>query len=217
MSNLSQLAKKRYTTKVFDPTKRISDDKVEDIKTLLQYSASSVNSQPWHFVLASTEEGKRTLAESTENFAFNTDKILNASHVVALCVRTEFTDEHLDTLMAQEDKDGRFASEDMKKTVENGRNFFVNLHRKDLNDADQWMEKQVYLALGNLLLGASVLDIDACPIEGFDAKKLDEVLGLTEKGYRASVLVALGYHAEEDFNANLPKSRLPQEVIFTEL
>lgn len=217
MSNLSQLAKKRYTTKVFDPTKRISDDKVEDIKTLLQYSASSVNSQPWHFVLASTEEGKRALAESTENFAFNTDKILNASHVVALCVRTEFTDEHLDTLMAQEDKDGRFASEDMKKTVENGRNFFVNLHRKDLNDADQWMEKQVYLALGNLLLGASVLDIDACPIEGFDAKKLDEVLGLTEKGYRASVLVALGYHAEEDFNANLPKSRLPQEVIFTEL
>ncbi len=217
MSNLSQLAKKRYTTKVFDPNKRISEANIEEIKTLLQYSPSSVNSQPWHFVLASTDEGKQRLAKSTENFAFNTDKILNASHVLALCVKTEFTDQHLIELLEQEDKDGRFETQEMKQTVENGRNFFVNLHRKELKDADQWMEKQVYLALGNLLLGASVLDIDACPIEGFDASILDKELGLTEKGYRASVLVALGYHAEADFNANLPKSRLPQAITFTEL
>ena len=58
MSDLSFLAKKRYTTKAFDPTKTIPADKIADIKTLLQFSPSSTNSQPWHFVLAGTAEGK---------------------------------------------------------------------------------------------------------------------------------------------------------------
>ncbi|EGM71013.1 oxygen-insensitive NAD(P)H nitroreductase / dihydropteridine reductase [Shewanella sp. HN-41] len=74
MSDLSFLAKKRYTTKAFDPTKTIPADKIEEIKTLLQFSPSSTNSQPWHFVLASTAEGKALVAQATENFAFNTPK-----------------------------------------------------------------------------------------------------------------------------------------------
>lgn len=91
------------------------------------------------------------------------------------------------------------------------------MHKYELKDAQHWMEKQVYLALGTLMLGASVLDIDACPIEGFDATTLNQVLGLREKGLCASVVVALGYRSEEDFNAKLPKSRLAQDVIFTEI
>lgn len=46
MSDLSFLAKKRYTTKAFDPTKTIPADKIAEIKTLLQFSPSSTNSQP---------------------------------------------------------------------------------------------------------------------------------------------------------------------------
>ncbi|MGL5668732.1 MAG: nitroreductase family protein, partial [Shewanella sp.] len=124
---------------------------------------------------------------------------------------------HLLQVLEQEAKDGRFASEEAKQGQHNGRSFFANMHKYELKDAQHWMEKQVYLALGTLMLGASVLDIDACPIEGFDATKLNQVLGLREKGLCASVVVALGYRSEEDFNAKLPKSRLAQEVIFTEI
>ncbi|ABV38389.1 6,7-dihydropteridine reductase [Shewanella sediminis HAW-EB3] len=217
MSELSYLTKKRYTTKAFDPTKKIAADKIEEIKTLLQYSPSSTNSQPWHFVLASSEEGKATIAESTVNFGFNTQKLLNASHVLVLCTKVLMDDQHLSAVLEQEEKDGRFSDEEAKQGQHNGRSFFVNMHRYELKDAQQWMEKQVYLALGNLLLGASVIDVDACPIEGFDATILNQVLGLREQGYCASVIVALGYKAEDDFNAKLPKSRLPQEQLFTEI
>ncbi|MCL1119128.1 oxygen-insensitive NAD(P)H nitroreductase [Shewanella bicestrii] len=217
MSDLSFLAKKRYTTKAFDPTKTIPADKIAEIKTLLQFSPSSTNSQPWHFVLASTAEGKSLIAQSTEHFAFNTQKILNASHVVVLCTRTQLDEAHLLQVLEQEAADGRFANEEAKQGQHNGRSFFANMHKNELKDAQHWMEKQVYLALGTLMLGASVLDIDACPIEGFDATKLNQVLGLREKGFCASVVVALGYRSEEDFNAKLPKSRLAQEVIFTEI
>ncbi|MDI5829656.1 isocitrate/isopropylmalate family dehydrogenase, partial [Salmonella enterica subsp. enterica serovar Kentucky] len=42
------------------------------VKTLLQYSPSSTNSQPWHFIVASTEEGKARVAKSAAaNYVFN--------------------------------------------------------------------------------------------------------------------------------------------------
>ncbi|MGL4580982.1 MAG: oxygen-insensitive NAD(P)H nitroreductase [Shewanella sp.] len=217
MSDLSFFAKKRYTSKAFDPTKTIAADKIAEIKTLLQYSPSSTNSQPWHFILASSAEGKALIAKSTENFAFNTQKILNASHVLVLCTRSQLDEAHLLNVLEQEAKDGRFADEAGKNSQHAGRSFFANMHKHEMKDAQHWMEKQVYLALGTLMLGASVLDIDACPIEGFDPVVLNQTLGLREKGVGASVIVALGYHSEDDFNAKLPKSRLAQEVIFTEI
>ena len=40
------------------------------------------------------------------------------------------------------------------------------MHRKDLNDDAEWMAKQVYLNVGNFLLGVAALGLDAVPIEG---------------------------------------------------
>ncbi|QSX29446.1 oxygen-insensitive NAD(P)H nitroreductase [Shewanella cyperi] len=217
MQDLSSLVKKRRTTKAFDPKRKIAADKIEHIKTLLQFAPSSTNSQPWHFVLAQTEAGKATVAKATEQFAFNTAKIMNASHVLVLCTKQQMDEEHLHQVLNQEQADGRFAGEEAKQNQHNGRSFFVNMHRYELKDAQHWMEKQVYLALGTLLLGASALDIDACPIEGFDATVLNRELGLRDKGFTASVVVALGYRSEEDFNAALPKSRLPQAQIFSQI
>ena len=79
------------------------------------------------------------------------------------------------------------------------------------------MEKQVYLNIGNFLLGVASLGIDATPMEGIDVKALDEEFGLREKGYTSLVAVSLGYRAESDFNSTekTPKSRLPESEIFT--
>ncbi len=46
---------------------------------------------------------------------------------------------------------------------------------------------------------------------------MNEELGLLEQGYTAVVMVAFGYRKTTDFNAGLPKSRLPEEEIFTVL
>lgn len=65
------------------------------------------------------------------------------------------------------------------------------------------------------MFAATALEIDSTPIEGFDPQKLDEILGLKEKGFRSVVIASLGYHSEEDFNAKLPKSRLPEASLLT--
>lgn len=48
-------------------------------------------------------------------------------------------------------------------------------------------------------------------------RRLLEEFSLREKSYTSLVVVPLGYHAEEDFNAKLPKSRLPYSEILTEV
>ena len=217
MSDLIQTAQRRYTCKAFDPSKKIPREQIEQLKTLLQFSPSSVNSQPWHFIVASSDAGKAQVAKGTDNFAANQAKILNASHVIVLCTKQEIGDEHLLHVLEQEAADGRVADEAGKAAVHQGRQFFVNMHRFELKDAQHWMEKQTYLALGTLLLGAATFGIDATPIEGFDVTALNQALQLREKGLNASVIVALGYRDDSDFNAKLPKSRLPQAEIISEI
>ena len=69
------------------------------------------------------------------------------------------------------------------------------------------MEKQTYLAVGVMLMAAEELGINAIPLEGFDSRSLDAELGLREKGFTTTLLLALGYRAESDFYYKTPKSR----------
>ncbi|MCP3720389.1 oxygen-insensitive NAD(P)H nitroreductase [Paraburkholderia sp. CNPSo 3281] len=214
--NLTRFAKARHATKAFDPARKIPAAVIDELKELIRFSPSSVNSQPWHFVLAESDAARARIARGMEGFAYNEPKVTRASHVVVLCVRTEMDEAHLAEVLAQEEADGRFASAEAKAVQEKTRSFYVNLHR-ERNDLPAWLEKQAYLALGALLIDASTLEIDACPMEGFDAKALDEELGLREQGLTALVVVGLGYRSADDFNAKLPKSRLSAASVFTDL
>lgn len=215
--DIISVALKRHSTKAFDPSKKLTADQAEQIKTLLQYSPSSTNSQPWHFIVASTEEGKARVAKSAAGgFVFNERKMLDASHVVVFCAKTAMDDAWLNRVVDQEEADGRFATPEAKAANHKGRTFFADMHRVDLKDDHHWMAKQVYLNVGNFLLGVAAMGLDAVPIEGFDAAVLDEEFGLKEKGFTSLVVVPVGHHSVEDFNATLPKSRLPLSTIVTE-
>lgn len=216
--NVAQIATTRRTCKAFDPTRKISGSVLDDLKTVLRFAPSSVNSQPWHFVIAGSEAGKEALAATLDGaFAYNAGKVRTASHVVVFCARTALDEAYLNSLLDQEEADGRFATPDARAGQSKSRSFYVGLHRDQLNDADAWADRQIYIALGNLMQAAAALGVDACPMEGIDVSKLDEALGLPQKGLRAVVMCALGYGSEQDFNARLPKSRLPADTVFSEI
>ncbi|HTI16480.1 MAG TPA: oxygen-insensitive NAD(P)H nitroreductase [Trinickia sp.] len=214
--NVIDAIQTRYTTKAFEPGRSLPQASVDALLALLQYCPSSVNSQPWHFVVASTAEGRARMAKATAGtYGFNESKVVNASHVIALCMRTDLDAAHLNAVLEQEARDGRFQSDAAKAGQDTVRRTFVDIHRYEQRDMAQWMEKQVYLALGSLLTGAAVLGIDATPMEGFDSRALDTEFGLRERGLTSVVMASFGYRSEEDFNAKLPKSRLPREEVFT--
>lgn len=204
----------RYSTKEFDPTKEISGKDLEKIETMLQLAPSSTNVQPWHFILATTEEGKKRVASAAQgDFSFNEPKILDASAVVVFATKTEISDDFLQHLADKEDQDGRFAEEKFKQGTHAARKMFVDLHKYDFKDLQHWSEKQVYLNVGSFLLGVAEMGIDSVPMEGLDMKALDNEFNLREKGFTSCVVVSLGYRASTDFNASLPKSRLDKSEI----
>ncbi|MEP2238111.1 MAG: nitroreductase family protein, partial [Maribacter sp.] len=87
--NLTEILNNRYSVKEFDATKNISDSDFEQIKSILRLSPSSVNLQPWHFLIADTQESKERITKGTQGFFhFNTPKVLDASHVIVIAART---------------------------------------------------------------------------------------------------------------------------------
>ncbi|MBP9786667.1 MAG: oxygen-insensitive NAD(P)H nitroreductase [Acinetobacter sp.] len=211
-------AKTRYATKAYDAEKKIPQTQFEKLLEVLRFSPSSVNIQPWHFLVAESDEAKQRIASAlTGNYVYNAAKVLHSSHTLVFCTRTDISAEYLEQLLQQDDASGRFKDEAAKQGQRDTRHGYVEFYRNELKNLSSWMENQTYLALGQLLFAAGLEGIDATPMEGFDRDTLNKEFKLTEKGLKASVIVALGYRSDSDFNAKLPKSRLPDQVIFTRL
>lgn len=214
--DVAELLARRHCVKAFDAERKIPEETMAKLSEALRLSASSVNTQPWHVVVAAGAAGKERMARAASGpYAYNAPKILAASHVVALCARRDLDSAALEAVLAQEGRDGRFPRPGDAERQRASRESYVALHRDELQDLPHWMDKQVYLQLGTLLLAAAALEVDACPMEGFAPDVLSRELGLEAKGLRPVVLVALGYRSAEDWNAALPKSRLPAEAVFT--
>ncbi|MBF0659170.1 oxygen-insensitive NAD(P)H nitroreductase [Psychrobacter sp. NZS113] len=216
MKNITEAMNWRYSTKEFDTNKKISAEDFQSLKDILRLSPSSTNIQPWHFVIADDEAGKARIAKGTDGmYEFNTAKVKDASHVIVFCSRVYADDEFLNEILDKEEADGRFAEPKFKEQMHQVRKMFLDIRRYEQKDEPHWLIEQLYLNMGALLLGAATLGIDAVPMEGADLKALDEEFDLRSKGYTAVAVVSLGYRSEDDFNAELPKSRFDEETIIT--
>lgn len=217
--NLPDLLYWRYSTKKFDPSKKISAKDRDIIMDMLQMSPSGTNIQSWHFYVASEESGKEILAKSaSEHFSYMRPKLMEASMLILYCSRTQIDDEYMHALLEAETKAGRYTSEEQKQKLFEARNNSANIHRK-LGDFQSWLDMQVYLNLGGLLMGVANLGIDALTLEGLNFKALDEDLGLTEKQLKPLAMVSLGYRANDDDNRPdiRPKSRFSKEQVISNL
>lgn len=212
--DITRLLTRRYAAKKFNPDKKIPAADFEQIKAALRYAPSSVNIQPWHFTVADDAAGKARIARCAAAFPPNMAKITDASHVVVIAARTRADEEFLAQILAQETADGRYAAAEHAARADAVRRTFTALHRDTLQDEARWLSEQAHISLGFALFAAAALGIDAVPMQPADIALLDTDLGLAEKGFQAVALAAFGYRAEDDFNAALPKSRLPESAVF---
>jgi nitroreductase len=78
-----------------------------------------------------------------------------------------------------------------------------------------WSQRQAYIALGFLLKAAALKSIDACPMEGIDSGKYDEILNLKETEYSSVAVAALGFRAKDDASQHHKKVRFDVEHLVT--
>lgn len=216
--DLLNISKTRYTTKAYDPIRKIPKEQVARLLEILRLTPSSINIQPWHFFIADNQAAKERIAKAlVGKYAYNAPKVLDSSHTILFCTKADISEQHLDNLLTQDDISGRFKDEKAKQGQKDSRSGYVDYYRNEKGDIQRWAENQTFIALGQILLAAGIEGIDATPIGGFDEQIINDELQLTEKGLVPSVLLTLGYRSENDFNAQLPKSRLDKEQIFTQL
>ncbi|QOD61600.1 nitroreductase family protein [Polaribacter haliotis] len=186
----------RYTTKKYDNSKKISSEKIAELKEILRLSPSSINSQPWKFTFVSDIETKKKFAEAS---FFNAPKIEDCDTLVVFS--------RIDNINA-------FEKQINDNLPEGAVGYYNNfLKEKPASEIKSWFSDQTYLALGVFLSACGVMEIDATPMEGIEPEKYNNLLG--DKNYTALVGVCIGYRDEDDGNmpSKNPKSRLTLEEV----
>ena len=56
--NFADLLPTRHTCKAYHRQRPLSEEQLAQLQEILRFSPSSVNSQPWHFFLVTSEAGK---------------------------------------------------------------------------------------------------------------------------------------------------------------
>jgi len=198
---------RRYAAKKYDPSRTIPPDLWAALEETLLYSPSSTGIQPWRFLVVGKESRHKVLAAS----GYNGQIVADASHLVVFAARRDLgpqdMDRHVSNSIVVRDLRGEAAEKLRERQMG-----FISRLPPDF-DAFRFSAFQVYIALGNLLTSAALLGLDSTPIGGFDAKAYDAILGLDGTPYRSVVLATVGYHAEDDFNAKVPKVRFPLDQV----
>lgn len=197
----------RYATKKFDAGKTLSHDTLEQLKEAIRLSASSYGLQPYRVLLIED----KALREKLRPAAWNQSQITDASHLIVFANDINFGDSQIDAYINNVANTRKLDTEGLKGYADFMKSKITPLPA-DIKAT--WTAKQAYIALGNLLSAAAHLGIDVCPMEGFEAEKFNEILGLNEKNLSTAVIAAVGYRSEEDETQHYTKVRKAADQLF---
>ena len=181
----------RHACKVFDETKKISNEEIEYILEAGRRSPSSFGMEAWKFLVITNEELKTRLRP----FCWDQVQITSCSHLVIVLAGIE--NAKVESGIPKK----RFLRREMPQEK---LDFYLDIYAKHLaktlssdDNIYAWTSKQSYIALGNMMTAAAFIGIDSCPIEGFEKENVEEVLGLDTSKYQVAVIVPFGYRLNE--------------------
>lgn len=208
----------RYTAKKYDSTKRISAEDMDVLKEAIRLSASSINSQPWKFIVLESDEAKQRFHDTFANkHQFNQPHAKEASHIILFAHNPYFTKDDYKKVVDAEVTSGHLPA-DMFDTMLNGAFAFAESNTDETGFNGYWTQKQTYIALGNTLHVLARLGIDSTSMEGVDPELIGEIFKEELGGFACEFALAIGYHKDgEDYNHGLPKARLATEDVITVL
>ncbi len=205
MSALIEKLNWRYATKKMDPSKVVSEDKVERIVEAARLAPTSSGLQPFEVIVVTNKDVRAKIQE----IAWNQAQVTEGSHLLVFAAWDNYTPERINHMFDLVNDQRGFKNEGW----ENYRQMLLNTYpQRDAQVNFEHAARQAYIGFGMSVAQAAFEGVDATPMEGFDPVKLDEILGLKEKGLRSVTILPLGYRAQEgDWLVNLKKVRRPKE------
>jgi nitroreductase len=187
---------KRRAARHFDPTHEMTQEEIDKILMLTLHSPTAFNIQNWRFVVVKNEELRNRIRKASWDQAQVTD----ASLLVILCA----------DLKAWEKEPLRY----WQSAPEPMQEFIVPTIQQYYSGLDQVQRDEAMRSCGiaaqTLMLAATSMGYDSCPMDGFDFDAVSELINLPED-HAICMYVAVGQAMDEE---NPPKDKLPiDEVI----
>lgn len=199
----------RYATKKMNG-EPVAQEKVDQILAAARLAPTSSGLQPFKIIVVSNAD----LKEKIKAVAYGQQQITDGSHVLIFAAWDNYTEERIRAVFARTNAERGVPDSATADYVNTLLGMYTNkTPEENFNHA----AKQAYIAFGVALAEAALLKVDATPMEGFEAAKLDELLGLNELGLRSTTIMPLGYRDEAgDWLVNLKKVRTPMEDFIIE-
>lgn len=204
----------RHACKVFDPNAKLSEEDFSFVLETGRLSPSSFGFEPWKFLVVQN----MTLREKLKQVTWGAKgSLLTASHFVVILARKQITMKHDSHYITHMMRDVHHLDE---KTIDARRAVYKNFLENDFSLLENeratfdWATKQAYIALSNMMTAAIMIGIDSCPIEGFKAKELAQIMaddfGINTDEFGVACMVAFGHKANKN---QREKTRQPIEDI----
>ena len=189
----------RFATKEFND-ETVSEEDLNDLLEAARLAPGSYNIQPWKIIVTRDEELLKQLAP----VSYNQPQVTTTQCLLTFCANKDLTDafarvkKHLLATGASE--------EDLQGYIQAVNDLIEGM---DAEAQHHFADRQMYIALGNLLSAAALKEIDAGPMEGLDAQGVADVLGLKDN-FVPRAQVALGYRKQDP---DQPKFRNPRNAM----
>ena len=199
--NIIDSLKWRYAVKKFDTNKNLSEIQIETLKEAFNLTATSYGLQPLKLVIIKNKK----IQEKLVPFSWNQQQILQASHLLVICVKDNYTTKEVENYFNLVQK--------IRNTPDEVINPFkkfltAEIAKKTQEELYVSNKNQAYIALGNLLTVCALQEIDSCPMEGFTPDKYDEILDLKKDNLKSVIIVLpVGFRASDDYMKDLTKVR----------
>ena len=205
---LKDLGNFRYATKAFDASKKLSEANWLVLEETLRLSPSSYGLQPWKFIVVTNQQLKDQLRPAS----WGQSQVSDCSHLVVFTTLKTVSPQYIDRFLQSTASTRQIDV----ATLAGYKEFMM----KDLvqgprsKEIGHWAQKQAYLAFGNLMTVCAMMHVDACPLEGIENAKYDQILRIEGTDYQAAAACAVGYRSSYDKYATAKKVRFSRDAVF---
>ncbi len=202
INDFNEIITGRRSIRHYDPSVKITKEEMTEILTEATLAPSSVNLQPWRFVVIDSDEGKTTLAPLAK---FNQSQVETSAAVIAVFVdmnSLDYADEIYDTAVQK----GFMPAEVRDQQLPAIKGLLEGM------STEQFREMNIIdggLVSMQLMLAARAHGYDTNPIGGYEKEQIAEAYGMDKKRYYPVMLISIGKAANEGYKS----VRLPVESI----
>ncbi len=184
----------RKSIRVYDENVKISQEEMLEMIQEATMAPSSVNMQPWRFVVVESPEAKETLKPLIKFNVRQNDTSAAMLLIFGDMECYELGEEIYDQAVAE----GKMPQEVRDQQLAAILPYYKNLSKQEMNDI---VKIDSSLAAMQFMLVARAHGYDTNPIGGFEKDQLAETFGLDKDRYVPVMILSVGKAAEEGYQS----------------